>query len=68
MIAIVFLHSVSPMQRVKPSDLQREENDVFQGHWTQSIVHQGQKSESAKSNYRGQSSLKFTAQVEKLYP
>lgn len=56
------------MQREKASDLQREDNDVFQGPWTQSTEHQGQKSESAKSNYRGQSTLKFTAQVEKLYP
>lgn len=29
LIAILFLHSLSPVQRVKASDLQREENDVL---------------------------------------
>lgn len=39
----------------------------FRCHGTQSMVPRT-KLESAKSNYRGQSSLKFIAHVEKLHP
>lgn len=45
--AIVFLHSESTVQRVKPSDLHREENDVS-GAVKLKAWYQGQKSEMLK--------------------